>query len=383
MRRLGFLALLLIAVLGGCASWLDSQLSRPYRGHRPERVFVDIPRGTSRWGVAEILRHDDVIRSQVAFALFSDWHFRKRLQAGEYYFDHPMNSREVFWKISRGQIYVHTVTVPEGWNLFDIADELERQGICGREEFLTAAHDTTLISDLAPDAHSLEGFLFPSTYEFTRYATCEQAVKRMVQNFRAVWETIEPASAPPQGVRLDVLQQVTLASLVERETPRPDERPLVAGVFYNRLRLGNPLQCDPTVQYAMELAGNPEKNLRAVDLKLNSPYNTYEHRGLPPGPIANPGEASLRAAVAPAVTDYLYFVANDTGGHAFSRTLAEHNRNVVLYRKRLAQQRRELEQQRNAAPNSADPTASPGASSHPAGASAQPGVAQGGPRRSP
>jgi len=336
MRRLGILALFLIAALGGGASWLDSQLSRPYRGHRPEKVFVDIPHGTSRWGVAAILRRNDVIRSQLAFALFSDWHFRKRLQAGEYFFDHPLNSREAFWKIVRGQIYVHTVTVPEGWTTFDIAGELERQGVCSREDFLAAAHDSSLISDLAPGASSLEGFLFPSTYEFTRRATCEQAVKRMVQNFRAVWETLDTAGGTQQAASLTPAQVVTLASLVERETPKAEERPLVAGVFYNRLRLGDPLQCDPTVQYAMELAGHPEKNVHAVDLRVDSPYNTYKHRGLPPGPIANPGEASLRAALAPATTDYLYFVANDDGGHFFSRTLAEHNRNVARLRRLLA-----------------------------------------------
>ncbi len=337
MRRLGFLALLLIAALGGGASWLDSQLSRPYRGHRPEKIFVDVPHGTSRWGVAEILRRNDVIRSQLAFALFSDWHFRKNLQAGEYLFDHPVNSREVFWKVARGQIYVHTVTIPEGWTMFDIAAELDRQGVCNREDFLAAAHDTSLIADLAPQATSLEGFLFPSTYEFTRRETCDQAVKRMVQNFRAVWETLGPQGSPVEyPENLALAQVVTLASLVERETPNADERPLVAAVFYNRIRLGDPLQCDPTVQYAMELAGHPEKNIRAVDLRVDSLYNTYEHRGLPPGPIANPGEASLRAALAPATTDYLYFVANNEGGHAFSRTLAEHNRNVARLRKLLA-----------------------------------------------
>ena len=185
------------------AAWVDSQINRPYRGHRPEKIFVDIPRGTSRWGVAGILRRDDVIRNQLAFALFSEWHFRRKLQAGEYYFDHPVNSREVFWKVSRGQIYVHTVTVPEGWNMFDIAAELDRQGVCNREDFLTAAHDTSLISDLAPQATSLEGFLFPSTYQFTRRATCNEVVKRMVQNFRAVWETLPPAAAPPEGPALD------------------------------------------------------------------------------------------------------------------------------------------------------------------------------------
>jgi UPF0755 protein len=336
MRRLGVLALFLIAALGGGATWLESQIGKPYRGHRPEKVFVDIPHGTSRWGVADILRRNDVIRSRLAFALFSEWHHRKQPQAGEYLFDHPVNSREVFWKIARGQIYVHTVTVPEGWTMFDIAAELDRQGVCSRGDFLAAAHDTTLIADLAPGANSLEGFLFPSTYEFTRRATCEQAVKRMVQNFRAVWETLDHAGGTQQAASLTPAQTVTLASLVERETPKAEERPLVAGVFYNRLRLGEPLQCDPTVQYAMELAGHPEKNVHAVDLRVDSPYNTYQHRGLPPGPIANPGEASLRAALGPATTDYLYFVANDDGGHFFSRTLDEHNRNVARLRKLLA-----------------------------------------------
>ncbi len=336
MRRLGLLALFLIAALGGGATWLESQIGKPYRGHRPEKVFVDIPRGTSRWGVADILRRNDVIRSRLAFALFSEWHYRRRPQAGEYFFDHPLNSREAFWKIARGQIYVHTVTVPEGWTMFDIAAELEQQGVCSREDFLAAAHNTSLVADLAPGASSLEGFLFPSTYEFTRRATCEQAVKRMVQNFRAVWETLDTAGGTQQAASLTPAQVVTLASLVERETPKAEERPLVAGVFYNRLRLGDPLQCDPTVQYAMELAGHPEKNVHAVDLRVDSPYNTYKHRGLPPGPIANPGEASLRAALGPASTDYLYFVANDDGGHFFSRTLAEHNRNVAKLRRLLA-----------------------------------------------
>jgi len=336
MRRLGILALLLIAALGAGAGWLESKISRPYRGHRPEKIFVEIPHGTSRWGVSGILEQNDVIRSRLAYALLSFWHYKRRPQAGEYYFDHPVNSREVFWKISHGQIFVHTVTVPEGWTMFDIAAELERQGVCDRADFLRAAHDASAVSDLAPNATSLEGFLFPSTYEFTRRATCEQVVKGMVQDFRAVWESL-PGSDAAQGLSgLTPAQIVTLASLVERETPNAEERPVVAGVFYNRLRKGYPLQCDPTVQYAMELQGQPRTDVRPKDLHMNSPYNTYQHRGLPPGPIANPGEASLRAALAPAPTDYLYFVANDQGGHFFSRTLAEHTRNVARLRRLLA-----------------------------------------------
>jgi UPF0755 protein len=335
MKRLGLLALLLIAAIGAGAGWLDSQISRPYRGHRPEKVFVDIPHGSSRWQIAGILREDDVIRNRLAFTLFSYWHFRKPIQAGEYYFDQPVNTREVFWKMARGRIYVRTILVPEGWTSFEIAEEIQAQGICDRDQFLAATHETSLISSIAPGAHSLEGFLFPSTYEFTRHNSCEEVVKRMVGNFKAVWDSIKPADLQALPGGLTPLQIVTLASLVERETPDREERRLVAGVFYNRLRKGVPLQCDPTVQYALALEGHPMKDVKPADLKVDSPYNTYTHAGLPPGPIANPGEASLRAALAPEVTDYLYFVANDKGGHFFAKTLAEHDRNVKRLRSRL------------------------------------------------
>jgi peptidoglycan lytic transglycosylase G len=334
-RRLGLLTLLAIAALGAGAGWLESQISRPYRGHRAEKVFVEIPRGTSRWQVAGILRRDDVIRSRLAFALFSAWHFRKVPQAGEYLVDRPLDSREMFWKIVHGRVFVHIVTVPEGWTMYDIAKELDHQGVCSRADFLAAAHDTSLISDLAPHASSLEGFLFPSTYEFTRHTTCEEIAKRMVADFRTVWESLDPGGAAhPAGLTTE--QVVALASLVERETPNAEERPLVAGVFYNRLARGYPLQCDPTVQYAMEMDGEAVKDVKPSDLRVDSPYNTYEHRGLPPGPIANPGEASLQAALNPAQTEYLYFVANGHGGHFFSRTLAEQDRNINRLRRRLA-----------------------------------------------
>ncbi|HEV2204899.1 MAG TPA: endolytic transglycosylase MltG [Candidatus Acidoferrales bacterium] len=336
MRRLGLLALLAIAAIGALAGWLEIQIDKPYRGHRPDKVYVDIPHGSSRSQIAGILGRNDVVRNRLAFLLFSEWHHRAPMQAGEYLIDRPMNAREVFWKIAKGQIFVHNVVIPEGWTMYDIANDLERQHICTRSEFLIAAHETSLISDLAPHAQSLEGFLFPSTYEFTRRATCAEVVKRMVSDFRSTWESIDPGNSRefPQGLSLE--QVVTIASLVERETPNSDERPLVAGVFYNRLRQGYRLQCDPTVQYALELDGMMEHNLHPADLRINSPYNTYEHRGLPPGPIANPGEAALKAALNPAKTDYLYFVANAQGGHYFSKTLKEQDRNIDRLRRAIA-----------------------------------------------
>jgi UPF0755 protein len=338
MRRLGLLALLAIAAVGAGAAWLEVQLDKPYRGHRPPQVYVDIPRGTSLWGISGILAQHDVIRSRFAFLLFSGWHFRTRMQAGEYLIHRPINSRDVFWKMAKGQIFVHVITIPEGWTMYDIANELDRQNICRRADFLIVAHDTSMISDLAPHALSLEGFLFPSTYEFTLHTSCEQAANKMVENFRAVWEVLDAGAAQhlPQGLTPE--QVVTLASLVERETPNPSERPLVAGVFYNRLKRGYRLQCDPTVEYALALQGRFERSVSHADLRDDSPYNTYEHGGLPPGPIANPGEASLKAALSPAVTDYMYFVANAQGGHFFSRTLAEHNRHVDQLRRVLARQ---------------------------------------------
>ncbi len=332
MRRLGLVLLLLIACIGGFAAWLDQKVSRPYKGYRTQQVFVEIPRGTSRWGISGILKKNKVIRSRIAFEAISRWHHRRALQAGEYEFDAPMTEREIFWKIANGRVFVYMLQVPEGWTMFDIADSVEKKGILSRAAFLKAANDPSLIHDLDPGAKSLEGYLFPSTYEFSRSITPRQMTATMVNEFRTVWTRLNASAGNPGVPAPDI---VTMASLVERETPLATERPLIAGVFYNRLRQGLPLQCDPTVQYALTLAGHPTPILTHADMAFYSPYNTYEHSGLPPGPIANPGEASMRAALMPDQTNYLYFVADDMGGHTFSRTLAEHNRAVKKYRKRL------------------------------------------------
>jgi UPF0755 protein len=204
-----------------------------------------------------------------------------------------------------------------------------------------------------PGAPSLEGFLFPATYEFPRHPTAEQMVSAMVAHFKQQWAEISAEQSNSSGLPLE--QVVTLASLVERETPKAEERPLVAGVFVNRLHRRVPLQCDPTVVYALELAGSYNGALDARSLPFDSPYNTYRHIGLPPGPIANPGSASLKAALAPPETDYMYFVANTEGGHFFSKTLAEHNHNVALYRHRLAEMRSNVQPLPQPHPVSSDP----------------------------
>ncbi|HKW87839.1 MAG TPA: endolytic transglycosylase MltG [Candidatus Acidoferrales bacterium] len=351
MRRIVVSLILLIGLAVIAGAWLKNELTQPYRGYSEPQVFVDIPRGTSRRGIASLLKDKGVIRSEWAFALLTKWHRHSALEAGEYRFDHPMTPVQVFAQIAGGHIYVHTIIVPEGWTSFDIARELERQGLCRHEDFQQVVGDPSLVHDVAPGAKSLEGFLFPSTYEFSKHVTPEEIAATMVRHFREEWGKLN-ADAPAQAAGdaptpvsarsaarqeapqpLSPIEVITLASLIERETPQPKERPIVASVFYNRLRIGLPLQCDPTVQYALYLAGTPKLDVTPEDLHIASPYNTYLHRGLPPGPIANPGDASLLAALHPARTHYLYFVANDSSGHFFADTLVEHNRNVARYRR--------------------------------------------------
>ncbi|MFZ0639603.1 MAG: endolytic transglycosylase MltG [Candidatus Acidiferrales bacterium] len=353
MRKVAIVVVILIVLAAGGALWLKAELARPYRGFSAPQVFVDIPRGTSRWSIANLLQYNGVIHSRLAFLFLSERHHRWVLQAGEYMFNQAATPRQVFAQIVGGHIFVHVVVVPEGWTMFDIAAELERQRLCAKAEFLSVVSNPSLVHDIAPQAKNLEGFLFPSTYQFSRNVSPQEMAATMVREFRQEWDKIQttarqnpptdaagrdPAGTPQPATppALTPVEVVTLASLVERETPQPQERPIVASVFYNRLKIGVPLQCDPTVQYALDLAGKPTPKVTAEDLHIQSPYNTYLHRGLPPGPIANPGDASLRAALNPAQTHYLYFVANGSGGHFFARTLEEHNRNVQKYKRILA-----------------------------------------------
>jgi UPF0755 protein len=214
-----------------------------------------------------------------------------------------------------------------------VAEVVEQSGLAKGTDFVAAAHNAALIADIAPHAQSLEGFLFPDTYRFTLHTNAPMIVQAMVARFRQVFHSLAKEEVLPPS---RVLEIVTLASLVEKETGKTSERPVIAGVFQNRLGLGMPLQCDPTVVYAAILERAYRGRIYASDLRRASPYNTYVNRGLPPGPVANPGLAALEAAAKPARTDFLYFVADTDGGHVFARTLAEHTRHVQAYRRKTS-----------------------------------------------
>jgi len=335
LRFLVVLLLILMFAAGIAVVYLWYSLEKPYGAIPPEGVFVEIPHGTSQRGVAHILKHEGLIRSALAFELYSRRQKKRTLVAGEYFLDHPLSGKEIFWKIANGQVYQRPFTVREGQTIFEIASDLEQAKYMSASDFLQAAQNPSLVQDLAPGAKTLEGFLFPATYNLARHTGAAELTGMMVRKFREAMQRLFAARTNGEVSGTALLPVVTLASLVERETPNPDERPVVAGVYSNRLTKGMLLQCDPTVIYALEQIGAYKGSLTFKDLRYDSPYNTYIHTGLPPGPIGNPGEASLRAALEPAQTDYLYFVANTQGGHFFAATLVEHNQNVAKYHRLL------------------------------------------------
>jgi UPF0755 protein len=301
----------------------------PYRGYRTE-TFVEIEHGMSSREIARELADQGVVRSRWAFSVIRALHPRATLQAGEYRFGSDQTPSQVFEKIRRGEIFYEDFTVPEGSNIFDIASLLERSGMVNPNEFLKAAANPHAIRDLDPVAPTLEGYLFPSTYRLTHKTTGGQLCAAMTREFRKQWTLLGGDSIAPETHKI-----VTLASLVEKEAALAQERPLVAAVFTNRLRLSMPLQCDPTTVYAALLDKRYRGVIHKSDLSSKNSYNTYTHDGLPPGPIANPGIASLKAALQPAEADYLYFVAkaDGSGSHQFSAQLMEHEKAVLAYRK--------------------------------------------------
>jgi len=335
LRVLVALVLLFLLAAGAAAGFLWYSIEKPFGKIPPEGVFVQIPHGASRRTVAHILKQDGVIRSAIGFEIYARRHAKRTPVAGEYFFEHPLTGKEAFWKLANGEVYVQAFTVREGDTLFDIAQNLEAEKLMKAVDFLKAASDPGPVHDIAPNAKSLEGFLFPATYNLPRHESAADLASMMTRKFREALQRIAPDELDPLIPGTPLLSVVTLASLVESETPKPEERTLVAGVYTNRLRKGMLLQCDPTVIYALKQADHYNPPLTLKDLRYDSPYNTYVHSGLPPGPIGNPGESAIRAALAPAPTDFLYFVANTQGGHFFASTLAEHNKNVAKYHRLL------------------------------------------------
>jgi UPF0755 protein len=330
-----FVWLILIALVA-TAGWFAWALLTPVEPLG--QIFVMLRPGYSTRRIAAELKNAGVIRNQQAFILWRYLHHGRSLKAGEYLFDKPANIIDIQKRLRRGDVYFRTVVVPEGFTMFDIARAVEAAGLGPADDFVREAQsDTALIADLDPNAKSLEGYLFPETYQFSRLMTMHEIAAAMVKQFRLVatqMSLINDVIGSP-GPGRDLPSIVTMASIVEKETATPEERPEVASVYYNRLDKKIALDADPSIIYAELLAGTYQGALHHADMSFASPYNTYRNAGLPPGPIGNPGRSSLEAAMRPATSDYFYFVADAQGHHRFARTIEEHNKNVAAYRKAM------------------------------------------------
>jgi UPF0755 protein len=340
MRRLLLILFLAAAVAG---AWMARRqfltVDRPYKAFGAEQ-FVDVPPGLGTRAIGRLLVDAGVIQDLTTWRL-AVWHSGQAtsLKAGEYRFTEAATPMDVVARLARGDVYLRSVTFPEGLTIRQMAAIYQTSGLGSAKDFVAAAGDEGLVAGDDPAARNLEGYLFPDTYALPRRASARDLVERMVRRFNVVMNDELRALAGARG--LGLREAVTLASLVEKETASPAERPIVAAVYLNRLREGIGLQCDPTVIYALELRGRFNGNLTRADLALDSPYNTYRYRGLPPGPIAAPGRSSLEAVAHPAEVDYLYFVSRNDGTHAFASTLAEHNRNVQKYQVQVFKKKQE------------------------------------------
>lgn len=332
---------MLLGIAGGWFFW--RAMRTPYKGYGEPQTRVEVRRGQNTATILERLQKGGVLRDQwVPLVYMKIFRRNDSLKAGVYQFDKALSAVDVIDKLVRGDVILKNITVREGLDRFAIARLFAAEGLGTEEEWNRATGEADLIRDIAPDAESLEGYLFPDTYKFDPGTSAEAIVKAMVANFRKNWgnelATITTGLTPHETV--------TLASIVETEARLPQERPIVASVYLNRVRKRMLLGADPTVIYAMKLAGRWDGNIRKADLQMESPYNTYRTPGLPPGPIANPGLASLRAAAAPATTPYLYFVARNDGSHVFATNNAEHNRNVERYQRQYFRDKRKAAAQK-------------------------------------
>jgi UPF0755 protein len=339
------LTILLAGVAVAAVAWFGwERMHEPYKGYSGIEQFVTIRQGAGSAEIGRRLSDAQIVSDSRVFRAALWWTGQGRdLKAGEYRFDHPLTTIDVIGVLARGEVYTRRITFPEGLTIEEMAKLYESHAFGSAADFVAAARDVTRIHDLDPDATDLEGYLFPETYALPRAASASRLIDLMVDRFRAVYR--EAMRAHPGQQELTTRQVVTLASLVEKETGKPDERPIVAGVYRNRFRIGMAMQADPTIVYALEKAHRYDGNIRRGDLSLDSPYNTYKYPGVPPGPIASPGKASLEAALAPADVPFLYFVSRNDGSHVFAKTLAEHDKNVQTFQIDFFRERKELERQ--------------------------------------
>lgn len=299
--------------------------------------LVDVAKGANLFRPAAELERKGVIRSATAFVWLARLRgLDNRVQAGSYRFDDGMSLSEIIRKMVDGEVYSYRFAVPEGYSIYQLAELLDGRRIHSRADFLAACTDPELLSELGIPASSVEGYLFPATYNISPGMKPSDTVRLMVATF----EKVSAREVSPLFSKRDPARHrlVTLASLVEKEAVNPGERPLIASVFYNRLRKGMRLQSDPTAVYGVRPFGG---KVTGEDVRRFSPYNTYKIKGLPPGPIGNPGTGALRAALEPQSSQYLYFVARNDGTHYFSTTLDQHNRAVTKYLKSNARNRTE------------------------------------------
>ncbi len=332
MRRLIIFLVALAALAAAVAGFYYARVDERYQGFAGTEQFVEIAPGTGSRAIGRALVQAGVVRDEWTFRLAVHLTGTGReLKAGEYRFTGPLSAKEVARKLARGEVFLRAVTFPEGMTIKEMARLFESRGLGTAKAFVDAAGDTSAVRAVDAAATDLEGYLFPETYNLARRAEASALVAQMAERFVDVFDESLRREAEAQG--RTVREVVTLASLVEKETAKPEERPIVAAVYLNRLRIGMGLQCDPTVIYALERAGKYNGNLTRQDLRFDSPYNTYRYAGLPPGPIAAPGKASLEAVLRPAAVDYLYFVSRNDGSHVFATTLAEHNKNVREWQK--------------------------------------------------
>jgi UPF0755 protein len=322
--------LLLIALFA--AEWFRSELNSPYYEKTTGETYVDIPRGATTDEIAALLAKARVLHSRIPFMIYVRYkNLGRHIQAGEYRFYKAATPGQIIQRLVRGDVYFRSITIPEGLTAHEIIDLLAKTGLGDASEFEREVQRTDCIRDLDPNATTLEGYLFPETYRFGRHASSEMIIRTMVDQFRT--KLCRLLQQHPLHEGWNIQQIVILASMIEKEVKRPEEGPLVASVLINRLEREMPLACDATIIYGMKMAGTYRGHLGKADLEMNSPYNSYLHLGLPPGPISNPGAGSIRAALNPAKSDFLYYVSRNDGTHQFSRDLQSHLHAVGKFQK--------------------------------------------------